>query len=123
KTIPILLSALFTAAPALAQVEPWVVQGSVSVGGIGVSKSDTKDASKLEEYRDLSDGVLSTFDVRARSGKTWFDAFGENLGRDDMYLSARGGIYDMFKARISTDWLRHNFVFDARTPFAGAGTN
>jgi MtrB/PioB family decaheme-associated outer membrane protein len=135
KLISVLVSSLFVSAPALAQVAPvgqappvaqiggWDTQGSISLGGIGVSKSDTKDASKLEEFRDLSDGVLSTFDLRARSGKQWFDAFGENIGRDDMYLSARGGIYDVFKARIYTDWLKHNFVFDARTPFAGAGTN
>jgi len=135
KLISVLVSSLFVSAPALAQVAPvgqappvaqvggWDTQGSISLGGIGVSKSDTKDASKLEEYRDLSDGVLSTFDLRARSGKQWFDAFGENIGRDDMYLSARGGVYDVFKARIYTDWLRHSYVFDARTPFAGAGTN
>lgn len=135
KLIPILVSGLFVSAPALAQVAPvgqappvaqvdqWLTQGSVSLGGIGVSKSDTKDASKLEEFRDLSDGVLSTFDLRARSGKTWFDAFGENLGRDDMYLSARGGVYGMFKARIYTDWLKHEFVDNALTPFSGAGTN
>ena len=135
KLIPILVSSLFVSAPALAQVAPvgqappvaqiggWDTQGSISLGGIGVSKSDTKDASKLEEFRDLSDGVLSTFDLRARSGKQWFDAFGENIGRDDMYLSARGGVYDVFKARIYSDWLKHSFVFDARTPFAGAGTN
>ena len=135
KLISVLVSSLFVSAPALAQVAPvgdappvaqiggWDTQGSISLGGIGVSKSDTKDASKLEEFRDLSDGVLSTFDLRARSGKQWFDAFGENIGRDDMYLSARGGVYDVFKARIYTDWLKHSFVFEARTPFAGAGTN
>ena len=89
----------------------------------GCRRATPGDASKLEEYRDFSDGVLSTFDLRARSGKQWFDAFGENIGRDDMYLSARGGIYDVFKARIYTDWLKHSFVFDARSPFAGAGTN
>lgn len=135
KLLSILVSSLFVSAPALAQVAPaaqaptvaqidqWLTQGSVSLGGIGVSKSDTKDASKLEEFRDLSDGVLSTFDLRARGGQKWFDAFGENIGRDDMYLSARGGVYGMFKARIYTDWLKHEFVDNALTPFGGAGTN
>ena len=122
KLISILVSGLFVSASAFAQTPDWSTQGSISVGGIGVSKSGTQDASKLEEYRDLSDGVLTNFDIRARSGKSWFDAFGENIGRDDMYLAARGGVYDMFKARIYTDWFKHNFVFDARTPFAGAGT-
>ena len=81
KLISVLVSSLFVSAPALAQVAPvgqappvaqiggWDTQGSISLGGIGVSKSDTKDASKLEEFRDLSDGVLSTFDLRARSGQ------------------------------------------------------
>jgi MtrB/PioB family decaheme-associated outer membrane protein len=123
KLISILISGLFVSAPAFAQSGDSAVQGSVSVGGIGVSKSDTKDAFKLQEYRDLGGGALGGFDVRARPGNNgWVDAYGENIGREDMYIGIRGGMYDMFKARVYTDWLKHNFEFGALTPFAGAGT-
>ena len=39
-----------------------------------------------------------------------------------MYLSLRGGQYDVFKYRIYTNWIPHNFAFDARTPYDGAGS-
>jgi MtrB/PioB family decaheme-associated outer membrane protein len=134
KTIAILVSSLFASGSALAQMQApasapapapadqWTTQGSVSLGGIGSSESG-QDKAKLQEYRDLSDGVLGGFDLRARNGLNWFDAYGENIGRDDMYLAARGGVYGLFKARIYTDWLKHDFALNAITPFAGAGTN
>ena len=53
KLIAVLASSMFVSASAFAS--DWSTQGSVSIGGIGVSKSDTRDASKLEEYRDLYD--------------------------------------------------------------------
>ncbi len=56
-----------------------------------------------------------------RANRTWFDGYGENFGRDDQYLMLRGGIYDLFKYKIYSDSLPHDFLFDGRTPFNGAG--
>ena len=118
-----LIAGLFASAPAVAQYNEWYVQGSGTLGGIYNSTSNTKDASKLEEYRDLSNGVLSNVFVRGRSGNTWFEGYGENFGRDDQYLMLRGGVYDQFKYQIYSDSLRHNFLLNGRTPFAGSGSN
>ena len=52
KLIALLVANLFAAAPALA-ADDFRLQGSVSVGGIGVDES-APDASKMNEYRDLS---------------------------------------------------------------------
>ena len=123
KLLPTLIASLFLSAPALAQYNDWAVQASGTVGGIYNSTNDTADASKFREYRDLSNGVLSNVFVRGRSGNTWFEGYGENFGRDDQYLMLRGGIYEQFKYQIYSDSLRHNFLLNGRTPFAGSGSN
>jgi MtrB/PioB family decaheme-associated outer membrane protein len=121
KLLSTLIAGLFVTAPAFGQV--WNVEGAATVGGIYDSTSDTKDPTRLREYRDLSNGVLSNVFVRGRGGNTWFEGYGENFGRDDQYLSLRGGVYDQFKYKIYSDSLRHNFLINGLTPFTGSGSN
>jgi MtrB/PioB family decaheme-associated outer membrane protein len=118
----LLIANLFAAAPAFAQSD-FRMQGSVGLGGIGVDDKDSKDASYLNEYRDMSNGVLSIFDIRGRSSTYWLELFGENLGRDDQYINLRGGRYELFKYRIYSDSLKHNLAFGGITPYSGAGSN
>ena len=121
KLISILIANLFIAAPVYAQ-DAFQLQGSVSLGGINVDDGDAKDASKLNQFRDLSDGGMLGFELRGRSSRYWLDLFGENLGRDDHYVNLRGGMYDVFKYRVYSDQLKHNFLFGGITPYAGAGS-
>ncbi len=121
KLIAILIANLFVSAPVFAQSD-FKLSGSVSVGGINVDDKDATDASKLNEFRDLSDGGMVGFDIAGRGSRYWLDLFGENLGRDDHYVNLRGGMYDVFKYRLYTDQLKHNFLFGGRTPYAGAGS-
>jgi hypothetical protein len=123
KLLALLIANLFVAAPAFAQSDEFKLEGSVSLGGIYVDDKGTADISKLNEYRDLSGGLMSGFDLRGRSSRYWLDAFGENFGRDDVYVTARGGLYDIFKYRLYTDSLRHNFLINGITPYAGAGSS
>ncbi len=123
KIIALLVANAFAAPCALAQEAAGDFRyfGTIGLGGLNTDDKNAADASKLNEYRDLSNGVISIFDVKGRGSRYWFDLFGENLGRHDEYVDARGGKYDSFKYRIYTDALRHNFLFDGRTPYAGAG--
>ena len=121
KLISILIANLFVAAPVFAQ-DAFKLEGSVSLGGISVDENDAKDTSKLNELRDLSDGGMLGFDLKGRGSRYWLDLFGENLGRDDHYVNLRGGMYDVFKYRLYTDQLKHNFLFGGITPYAGAGS-
>jgi hypothetical protein len=77
-------------------VNPWVLEGSATLGAILRDQSG-QDTSKINEYQDLNSGALSNILLRGRNDKTWIDAYGENFGRDDMYISVRGGLYDLFK--------------------------
>src|SRR5205809_225484 len=107
KPICLLVASLFAAPAAFAQeTDAFRLSGTVAIGGISTDE-DARDTAKLNEYRDLSDGLLTTFDVKGRSSRYWLDLFGENLGRDDQYIAARGGSYDVFKYRLYTDALRH----------------
>lgn len=117
KLLSLLIASLF-ALPAAAQLT-----GSASIGGMRLDDDDAVDASRLHEYRDLDSGLITQFDLRWRSpGRYWFDAYGENLGREDVYATIRGGSYDAFKYRLYSDSLKHNFFFNGITPYAGSGS-
>jgi hypothetical protein len=124
KLICLLVANLFAAPAAFAQeaASPFRVSGTVGIGGISVDDKDATDTSRLNEYQDLSSGLLTIFDIKGRGSRYWFDLFGENLGRDDQYLNMRGGMYDTFKYRVYSDSLRHNFLLNGRTPYSGAGS-
>jgi MtrB/PioB family decaheme-associated outer membrane protein len=124
KLLSVLVAGLFAAAPASAQDlgKQWATQGAVSVGPI-ITDIDGADHSKAEQYRDLSDGALSSILLRGRSPTGyWIDFYGENFGRDDMSINLLGGRYDAFKYRLYTDWLPQNRLFNGLTPFSGAGS-
>lgn len=116
KLLALLIAGLF-AAPGAAQVG-----GSVGIGGMRLDDDDARDTSRLHEYRDLDSGLLTQIELVGRGARYWFDAFAENLGRDDVHAAARGGTYDVFRYRIYTDSLKHNFLFNGITPYAGSGS-
>jgi len=123
KPLCLLVASVFAAPLALAQeADPFRFSGTIGLGGMGTDDS-AKDPAKLEEYRDLSSGLLTIFDVKGRNSRYWLDLFGENLGRDDQYIAIRGGLYDVFKYRLWTDALKHNFMETGITPYSGAGTS
>lgn len=124
KLLYTLIASLFAAAPALAaEPDQFLAEGEVGLGGITTSTSSTPDGAKLREYRDLRNGVLSDVFVRGRGGNIWFDGYGENFGRDDQYITFRGGNYGAFKFRLYSDSLPHNFLFNGLVPYSGAGGN
>lgn len=123
RTLIAILVANAFALPAMAQDKFQLIEGSVGIGGLYTQERNTRDAAKLNEYQDLSNGAAGYFDLNGRSDTYWLKGYGENIGRDDMYVDLKGGMYDMFKARLYSNWLTHNFAFDARTPYSGAGTN
>jgi hypothetical protein len=107
----------------LAQDGKFKLSGSVAVGGLDTTE-EAKDAAKLYEYRDVYSGPLGSFELRGHSDGFYLDAFGENLGRDDMYINLEGGVYGQFQFRVSGDWLKHIFgcgPYGARTPYEDPG--
>ena len=118
---PILIASFLVAGPAFAQSIPWITDTYATVGGIVTDRSG-RDFSKIEEYRDLRDGVLSNIWYRGRDDRNWVEFYGENFGRDDQYINLDGGQYGRFRYNVYTNWLPHNMLYDGRTPYDGSGT-
>jgi MtrB/PioB family decaheme-associated outer membrane protein len=123
RLLSILIAGLFSAA-AHAQEAQSEWSGSVTLGARHVTEN-ANDASKLNEYRDLTSGTtpIGAFELRRRGDFNYFNAYGENLGRDDQYLNLQGGRYGTYKYRLYDNELRHNFGsgLGARSPFFGIG--
>jgi MtrB/PioB family decaheme-associated outer membrane protein len=100
--------------------------GSMTVSGIANTtggQGPQHNLFRFEEYRDLSSGVTGGFDVNFNDAGWWNRLFGENIGRDDQYISLKGGKYGIFKYELYNDDIIHNTTFNAITPFNGVGTN
>jgi len=125
KSIFKLLVACFAIAAPVANAaegEGMVWSGEVGIGARGQS-ANALDPSKSREYRDLHSAPLGSFDLKGRGDEYYLNAFGENLGRDDMFLDLRGGKYGMFKYQLYDNEMRHNFGsgVGALSPFSGIG--
>ncbi len=123
KLIAVLIANLFIAPAALAQGDfKW--EGNVGLGGIVTDDKDTRDRAKLEEYQDLSDGAAGYFGIRGRSNSYRLDGYGENIGRDDMFVAISGKRYDAFNYYVYGNWLTHNYGFgpSTRSPYVNPGS-
>ena len=122
--IVMLVAGLF--APALAQGQEAERPTSGYVGlGVRHTAASANDPSKLNEYRDLESGTLpfGEAELRHRGPNNYFNAYGENVGREDQYLTFTGGRYGTYRFRVYADHLRHNFGSGpgARSPYSGIG--
>ena len=147
KLIPLLVGSLFAATAASAADEDefnWSgssigigVRSTTQEGGTRNGASATsstvttaplapfagpEDKAKLNEYRDLSDGVIGTIDLMGSSKQNYVRFFGENLGYTDQFLNLRGGEYGTFKYQVFQDKMPHNLSWGALTPLTGTGT-
>ena len=82
-----------------------------------------EDGAKAQEYQDPSSGVIGVIDVRGSNRAYYMSLFGENLGRDDQFIYARGGGYDVFKVQFYSDRMPHNLSFNALTPLNWPGSS
>jgi MtrB/PioB family decaheme-associated outer membrane protein len=122
RLIATLVANLFLIPSALAEGQGLTWTGQVSIGLRG-TKDNAADPSKLNEYRDLSSGVVGNLDLRARTDDYHFLGYIENLGYDDLFIDLKGGKFGVFKYQIYDNELRHNFGSGpgARSPYSGIG--
>ena len=119
-SIFLLVAGLFGTAPgALAQMS---VTGSVT-GGLILSSVKSDNPFRFEEYRDMRSGATLGADIRGESQTHFLRFFGENIGRDDQFMELKGGEYGLYKYSLTNNNIVHNLTSNARTPFAGVGTN
>ena len=142
KLIALVIASLFAPGSAWALGDAFNWSGSIEVGGRGVNTdggtrngafgnfpgstvtpfTGPADEAKAQEYQDVNNGVIGVVDVRGSSKDYYLKFFGENFGRDDQYINALGGGYNVFKAQIYSDRMPHNLSFNALTPLANPGS-
>jgi MtrB/PioB family decaheme-associated outer membrane protein len=119
----ILTSLLMAACGAWAQEPQQGLKITGSVGaGVLSSHTSSQNPWKAKEYRDLETGIVTGAEIKGRSPDYYFDVFGENFGRDDMGLEAKGGKYGSFKYQLYDERMVHNWTFGAKTPYANVGS-
>ena len=135
KLIAIAVASQFANGSAWAQYDSFVWDGSAELGGRGVNTdggtrngafglyptatvkpfTGPADEAKAQEYQNVNNGVIGVLDVRGSSKNYYMKFFGENFGRDDQFVEARGGAYDVFKAIVYQDRMPHNLSWNALT--------
>lgn len=115
----LLISFCLLALPAFAEEGAFSGEGSVGFRDV----ENGRESAKFQEYRDLNDGTFGDVDVRYRSKDYYFlDLRADKIGRDDQYLSLKGGRYGKYRIELIYDKIPHRFIFDAKTLYAGTGT-
>jgi MtrB/PioB family decaheme-associated outer membrane protein len=98
---------------------PWSVRGSLALFGM----DNQRASSKLQEFRDLRDGVTAGLEAHYREGRGTFNLIGRQLGRGDQDLTMDGGTAGIFQWSMLYDETPHNYAFGARSLYSGAGTD
>jgi hypothetical protein len=79
-------------------------------------------SAKLEEFRDLKDGVNAGLEAHARKEDAYLDVVGRHLGLLDQDLNVEAGRAGILALRLSYDQTPHNYAFGARSLYSGVGT-
>jgi MtrB/PioB family decaheme-associated outer membrane protein len=101
------------------------IEGEVSavLKYIGID-ADGGGEAKFSEYRDLREGVGLYGRARLHydTDKYFLDFKAADMGFDTQRYKLEGGMWGKFKYELFYQEIPHNITFDARTPFAGAGS-
>ncbi len=116
--IAVLIGLAFGATAAAAQQAKGF--GYLELGVLATDKSD-REGGRMREYRDLEDGLILNGDYSVFNNKYYFNIQGDNVGRDDQFLGARGGMYDTFKYSLYNNKILHNLTLGAKSPLSGIG--
>jgi MtrB/PioB family decaheme-associated outer membrane protein len=99
--------------------------GEVSV--MGVLPYVSGNEAKFSEYRDLKDGTLRPFvggSLEYDNKKGYFlDFNASDIGFDTQEYRLEGGKYGSYKYRLFYNEIIHNWMWNARTFYTGAGSN
>ena len=95
--------------------------GEISAKGAIVDINGSK--AKFNEYRDLESGLYGRIKLGYDNDKYFLKFKASDIAYDTQNYKLDGGMWGKFKYNLSYNEIPHNFTFDARTFYAGAGTN
>jgi MtrB/PioB family decaheme-associated outer membrane protein len=98
------------------------LEGEVNVTGELANVSG--DKAKFNEYRDIrKNDLYGGFRLKFDSDDFFVQGKASDIGYNDQHYRIDGGAYGKFKFYLDYNEIPHNFTFDARTFYDGAGSN
>ena len=98
---------------------PWSLRASTAFFAV----DDERASSKLQEYRDLSDGFTAGLEANYRHGNTALNLVGRQLGRDDQDLRLDVGSAGKLQISALYNEIPHRFAFGATSLYGGIGSS
>jgi len=79
--------------------------------------------AKFNEYRDLKDGVYGKIRLKFDDDQYFMKLNAGDIAYDTQNYKLEGGMWGKYKMYFKYNEIPHNFTYDAKTFFSGAGTN
>lgn len=95
--------------------------GEISLDG--TLKNSTGNEAKANEYGDPRSGVYGSANLQYRTPKDRIELEARDVGYDTQRYRLEGGRWDSYRYQFGYEELPHNFTFDARTFYTGAGSS
>ena len=118
--LSVFLFGLFSLSPAFAEEQENKFSGEI--GATGTLVHVLGNDAKFNEYRDIRNGVYGDVKVKYDDDKYYVDFYSRNMFYDTQQYNLEGGKWGAFKFNINYNEIPHNFTYDARTLYSGAGT-
>jgi len=102
------------------------IEGEISATGKYVSvKGEGGGEAKFTEYRDLQEngGLYGRARLKLDTEKNFLNFDAGDFGYDTQSYKIDGGLWGKFKFDLFYNEIPHNFTFDAKTTFRGAGSD
>ena len=97
------------------------LSGDISVTGLIREGKDT--SAKFNEYRDIRDGVYGSINLKYDTPKQYIFFESKDIASPTQSYTLEGGRWDMFHLKLYYNEIPHNLTYDARSLYAGVGTN
>ena len=99
------------------------IEGEISFKGIWLGLDGKEGGRAKQQYRRLKEdgGFYGRTRLNLNNEKYFLNLDAGNFGYDTQYYTINGGMWGKFKFDLFYDEIPHNFTFDARTFFLGAG--
>lgn len=97
------------------------VDGEIKV--LGKLADVDGNRAKFNEYRDIKDGIYGKIKLKYDVDKYFLKFKASAIGYDTQSYKLDGGMWGKFKLYLKYNEIPHNFTYDAKTFFSGAGTN
>jgi MtrB/PioB family decaheme-associated outer membrane protein len=89
----------------------------------GTLRHASGSEARANEYGDSRSGVYGSAELQFRTPKDRIEFEAKDIGYDTQRYRLEGGRWDSYRYQLRYEELPHNFTYDARTLYTGAGSS